>query len=483
MGAIVYQKDSGLGHGIDILGEALGQGIHQRMLQNRFKDINKDLEGQPITPSLLQEIVSKPGGMEYLQTMAPFIAPVLKKQAESAGASDWMKNMMEMFDQGQGDQGDQADTMLQGIVGTPPVSPIEEARMIQNKKAEVPRITPQEELSDTQNIQSDSGVPNTPSAQMSNARGPVEQTKFQQGGLQGTALNPPSETNKPAQQAQEAALPISKGPTGLSTKQMLMMTASPYKEHREFAKAALQMQTAKEKRDFEVNKPFLLSMGALRASLPEKEQALQRIDSALESGEINQFTDWAANRLGLDPLKKTQSQILEAAVKTFFLGDLSTVKGGRINQLLEKNLLFALQNPGKSPAANQEITEALHATVDMQKEKLKEFDHLSNRYESMGREVPRNFDALVDKNLGPYYEKRMGEFESVAKEIRNGKITNNSAATMRRAVNEAKKNPAPEGTAWMVSPDGKIKAVPIERIGTVRDELGGRLVEVPNERR
>ena len=75
--------------------------------------------------------------------------------------------------------------------------------------------------------------------------------------------------------------------------------------------------------------------------------ALERIEDALLSGNIRQFIDWSADQMGLDPLKTTDAQILEAATKELFLSDLSEIAGGRLNQLIERNLLKALTNAGK----------------------------------------------------------------------------------------------------------------------------------------
>ena len=484
MGAIVYQKDSGLNQGLDILGQALGEAIHRRGLQNRFKQINESIKDKPVTTTTLQGILAEPGGAEYLQQMAPFIAPLLKEQAKREGANDWLKSMSSMLAGGEAeDEGDNG-SILEGVTGKAPVSPIAEARSIQNNKS-VPGITAPEAATGTNNNQAISGVPNAPTPLQVNAKAPVEQTEFQQSGKEGMGLNPPSETNAPtaplkagiAQMKKPEALPGTTGPAGLSNQQMLMMAGSPYQEHREFAKAALQMQSGRDKLNFQMNKPFYEEMGKLRVSLPDKEMALERVDTALESGDINQFTDWAAGKLGLDPMKTTQAQILEAAVKTFFLGDLSTLKGGRINQLLEKNLLFALQNPGKSPAANQEITEALHATVDMQKAKLQEYDHITKQYRAIGMLPPSGLDEMVDERLSKFNKKRMNEFETVAKEIRGGKITNNSAVSMRRAVRETRGKPPKEGTVWMLFPKGEVAAIPTEDLSDAVKTGKGRIIE------
>lgn len=501
--AIVYQGDQGLNQGINqatsVLGQVLMQKAQERKLQNQFTQINKKIEGKQFTPTLLQEILAEPGGMQYLQQFGPIIAPVLKEQARSQGASAWLSSAFpDIFPAG----GAQSGPSGQGGPGVspmqdaaPPVSPIQEANLVQKGKDLGPG--PVTAIAEARSAQSDvpdiSGVPSRPPVQDSNRVGPQEQTVYQQGGQAGMGLNPPSEGGDMVRQeqgvmsaAQPNRTPANAKPQGFSNltdDQIVKLAGSPYQEHREIAKV-LQDQAKvrreadqkREERNFKINTPLYESIHSARTALPEKEIALARIDEAIQSGDINRFTDWAADRLGLDPAKTTQAQILESAVKTLFLADLQSLQGGRLNQLIEGNLLKAFQNIGKSPEANQEITETLYAIDDIVRERIKIFDDLSETYDEAGRELPRNADKRIDDILNPFVKDRLSDLTKVRKELREGKVRSNSAVQLRRAERVTKRNPPPEGTKWVLAPNGQIKAVPINQLRAAQDAKG-RIIE------
>ncbi len=493
-----YQKNAGLGEGIGQLGQALSQVIQQRTMQDNFKNITESIKNEELSPTTLQKIISMPGGMDYIRYMAPIFieqersrggvereqertkGKILQEQERARGAKDWMEG--NVLNPAAND-------------AAPEMSPIAVAKTFKNRKAvgNAPvKITPKEERqSASTNIPGISGVPNMPGAEAANAQEPSEQTEFQQGGLPGMGLNPPSETNRPmldvqakAAQAQPNAQPKLAKPTTVPVKepqyskeQLFKMTGSPYKEIREQGKAGLQLHSANEARNLKINKPLYEQVDAIRKTMPNKEMALERIDEALKTGEINRFTDWFAETSGMDFTGSTQSQILASAVKTFFLDDLSLIKGGRVNQLIEKNLLRAFPSAGKSPAANQEIAETLYSMQDILKEKVKIFDRLAEKYESLDKVLPINADRIIEKELSPYVAKRMKELSKVRKEIRSGKITTNTTAQFRRALREVSDTPPPEGSKWVVFPGSDIREVPLDRISAAIKEGHGKILE------
>lgn len=504
--AIVYQKDAGLGQAINQIGSILGGVIQQKTMQNQFNKINEKIKGKEFTTTLLSEILAEPGGMQYLQQFGPIIAPILKEQAKAQGAQGYMTNVLgslfpDIFG-GPGSPSSGAEGGISQMDQAPAPSPIAEANMMQNGGDLGPSrsiVTPKmEQQSASTNVPDISGVPSRPSLENSNRRGPQEQTIYQQGGQGSMGLNPPSERGDMVRQevGQMAAAQPNRVPANAPSAQgfditklnpeqreklALALAGSPYQQHREIAKV-LQDQTKtardldlkREERNFKLNTPLYEGINAARRSIPEKDIALERIDEAIQSGDIRRFTDWAADRLGLDPLKSTQAQILESAVKTLFLNDLQGIQGGRLNQLIEGNLLKSFQNIGKSPAANQEITETLYAIEDIVKERIKIFDKVSETYDKAGRELPRNADKLIDDELNPFVKKKLGELSKVRRELREGKVRSNSAVQMRRAERRTANNPPPEGTKWVLAPNGQVKAVPLSQLKDALDPKKGK---------
>jgi len=503
--AIVYQKDAGLGQAINQLGSVLGGVIQQKTQQNQFNKINEKIKGKEFSTTLLSEILAEPGGMQYLEKFGPIIAPILKEQAKAQGAQGYMNNVLgslfpDIFG-GPGQPGQNAQEsgnpqMNQG----PAPSPIQQADMIQRGAPSRPnQVSAVAEARSAQsNVPDISGVPSRPPLEDSNRRGPLEQTNFDMGGQASQGLNPPQEMGGPLQaqmaaaaQAQPNRTPANAQPTQgfditkLNPEQReklaLALAGSPYSQHREIAKV-LQDQTKnardldlkREERNFKLNTPLFEGINSARRSIPEKDIALERIDEAIQSGDINRFTDWAADRLGLDPLKTSQAQILESAVKTLFLNDLQGIQGGRLNQLIEGNLLKSFQNIGKSPAANQEITETLYAIEDIVKERIKIFDKISETYDKAGRELPRNADKLIDDELNPFVKQKIAELGKVRRELREGKVRSNSAVQMRRAERRIANNPPPDGTKWVLAPNGQVKAVPLSALKDALDPKKGK---------
>lgn len=505
--AIVYQKDAGLGQAIQQVGSILGGVIQQKTQQNQFNKINEKIKGKEFTTTLLSEILAEPGGMAYLQQFGPIIAPILKEQAKAQGANAYMSNVLgSLFPDMFGGPGNPS----QNAVGSgapqmdqaPPVSPIQQADIIQRGAVQSPRGGQVSAVAEARSAQSNvpdiSGVPSRPPLEDSNRRGPLEQTNFDMGGQAAQGLNPPQEggdmmkeqlnvaaaaqPNRTPANAQPAqGFDITKLTPEQREKLALALAGSPYQQHREIAKV-LQDQTKtardldlkREERNFKLNTPLYEGINAARRSIPEKDIALERIDEAIQSGDINRFTDWAADRLGLDPLKTSQAQILESAVKTLFLNDLQGIQGGRLNQLIEGNLLKSFQNIGKSPAANQEITETLYAIEDIVKERIKIFDKISENYDKAGRELPRNADKLIDDELNPFVKQKLAELGKVRRELREGKVRSNSAVQMRRAERRTANNPPPEGTKWVLAPNGQVKAVPLSALKDALDPKKGK---------
>jgi len=444
--AIVYQSDKGLNEGISSAGNYLGQALmqagEQRQQQRQQQGIASIIQEGGINEGTLAKILAAPGGSAFLQQIGPTLAILLKEQARSGGADNFLSGI---FNQGQPSQ--------------PTLSPIQEAEQAQSNNSSI------------------SGVPGVPGQADSNRAGPLEQTLYQQGGNQAEGVNPPEETSTPGAKGL-------KDFSKLTDNALVNLAASPYKEHQNAAKAEQDRRAednkrvaAREERAYEGNKEFIKEVNKVRSSFPEKEIALSRIEDAIQSGDVNRFTDWAADVLGFEPGKGNAAQIMQSAVKELFLADLKTLPGGRINQLIEGNLLKALPGLGKSEAANQEITETLYTIKDIEKERVRLFDEMDDLYESQGKELPRTAQKQVEKKLAPFVTKKINELNKTRSELKEGKVKTNAAVKFRKAQRTASESPPPEGTQWVLSPEGAIKAVPDAEVEKwTSKEVGGRLL-------
>lgn len=191
--------------------------------------------------------------------------------------------------------------------------------------------------------------------------------------------------------------------------------------------AKLQNQNTQDyqKRSFDVNKPLYEEMEGARRVLDSQRIALQRIEDAIQTGQISRFWNSFMKKFGFDMFRTSPNQILEAANKEFFMGDLKQLAGGRINQFLEKNLLSALPQVQYSPKANQEIVNTLKVIQEIKEKKLQLFDELNNKYAEKGRELPRNAANIIQKQLEHFADnkiKELKEFRNSTQESTDNKV-------------------------------------------------------------
>lgn len=168
-----------------------------------------------------------------------------------------------------------------------------------------------------------------------------------------------------------------------------------------------------QKRSFEINKRLYDEMEGHRSVVDNQRIALKRMEDAIQTGQISRFWNSFMKKFGLDMFRTSPSQILDAANKEFFMGDLKQLVGGRINQFLEKNLINALPQAQYSPKANQEIVNTLKAIQEIKEEKLRLFDALNNKYVEKGKELPRNAGNIIQNQLEKFAEKKIKELEDL----------------------------------------------------------------------
>ena len=235
-------------------------------------------------------------------------------------------------------------------------------------------------------------------------------------------------------------------------------------------------RSEKESRNFQRNKPLFEKTEKVRNSEFKEELALTRLEDSLASGQITPFVDWAMGELGLEPGKTTEAQVLESAAKELFMGNLEGVTGIRFNQFLEKILRDAGPNLGKSPEANQEFLEAAYIAADVKAKYVEEFDKLEEQFDKKGLELPKNASKLIQDKIRPYEAAKIKEYNKIKKEIKEGKVLSNTGIKMRQARRSIQDNPPPEGSKWIMDPQGQIKAIPFGLLNEAK-KSGGRVLD------
>lgn len=166
-----------------------------------------------------------------------------------------------------------------------------------------------------------------------------------------------------------------------------------------------------EQRAFERNKKYLEKTDEERMSMPKKKLALIQMQAALESGDFESLRNTVADYTGLEFLKTAPAQSVNAAIKEYLIGDLASLTG-RPNQFIERQITKALVSPQYAKEANQVILEGLQGLQRLKDREINLVSELEEKYTEQGKEIPRNFQRIVQKKL----EKEVREFEEGYKE-------------------------------------------------------------------
>ena len=240
--------------------------------------------------------------------------------------------------------------------------------------------------------------------------------------------------------------------------------------------------TESDKRAFEENKQYYDTMNKRRQELPAQQATLLSIrDALIKSGgnirKIRNFIATYAPQEAQDYIKDANAQQLTSFVKDLFVTDLKGLPGGsRLNQLIEKNLLSALQSPGKTEESNQKITEFQQYKQDVLEKELEIYDRMKGQYLEIGREPPRDLQQKVHDQLKPYVIEKQNELIQTYKDIDNGKFKSPQMLNMPFAKAQIKDNPPKEGFTWIMDLKGNPVQAPNNELDVWLNG-GGKLIK------
>ena len=181
-------------------------------------------------------------------------------------------------------------------------------------------------------------------------------------------------------------------------------------------KAALAKE--REARSYDRNKKYLERISERASGLQQESLALSQMRGALESGD---FTSWR-NALGEllpgklgEGVKTGSAQIVNAAAKQYLM---SSLKGltGRPNQFIEQQITKALINPLYRDAANELILDGLEGLKNLSAREVEIAEQLEEKYIDAGKEIPRNFQQMVRKQLKKETDAFNKEYEQKVRE-------------------------------------------------------------------
>jgi hypothetical protein len=125
--------------------------------------------------------------------------------------------------------------------------------------------------------------------------------------------------------------------------------------------------------------PFLIEQREGTRKLDEKRLNLAVINDAVASQTTpERFWNFFAQKTGNEDLFTAEGAKLSSGAKGFFFDDLESLKGGRINQFLERTLKSALQSAGKSKEANEIIGAIQQSKIDLAQASINNAERVSN---------------------------------------------------------------------------------------------------------
>jgi hypothetical protein len=476
---LMYQKDSGLNQGIQQVGSILGgvlmQQAQERNRQEAFKNINEKIKDRPLDMTLLQEILSQPQGMQYLQAALPFLEHQLKGQATTMAAQAKREANQSFFDTA-------LDTVLQqsdpnrGYAGVSFMSPIQEAATLQQSKSSPPTFARSTAtLSPDSNVPSVSGVPSTPPTVDSNRVGPREQTIYQQGGQSSMSLNPPQEV-VPMTQGQPSNRPMSQQEkidslTPQQRQQLaLNLARSDDPSHREFAKILNDQAKEERNEDREIRKenraeiakysePFK-DISKLKTSVNKLEKAKELITKgkvSLDENQIRSLANAALGDIGFDQVEryfKTENEKLLFALMREFI---QTKEIGGSNPSTREMLVTLSTLPSGMTDKTTNLT-LINGLLEEANSKLAKAEDIQDMRKS-GRQY----------SFGEFQERAEAAAERRVKELRPNFEKEEKIARYQQQLKGEKPR---KGFIWVATPDGEIAQVPAKNRAIVERDGG-----------
>jgi hypothetical protein len=207
------------------------------------------------------------------------------------------------------------------------------------------------------------------------------------------------------------------------------------------------------------NTAFLDSVDQIEKDMPTTEFSLAMMEDALHNADKwAAFKDRIAEATGFPGFKSAAGTELDSAIKSYFLGDLSSIKGGRPNIFIEKQLRDAYPRAGQDPISNQKILLGMKMKEDISRKLIEKTRELEDKYISEKKHLPSRFEQVVKKEVRPEIE----EIEQKAiKTLRSlSKIEENRDAIFRSKLKS--------GEILMMSPDGSPFAIPKKEMDAYR---------------
>lgn len=185
----------------------------------------------------------------------------------------------------------------------------------------------------------------------------------------------------------------------------------------ERAKTQEKRRIAEEEREFlpkkeyiqhaaKENIAFLDDISQIEKDLPTTEFSLAMVEDSLgNANKWSAFKDMLAEKSGFAGFRSASGAELDSGIKNYFLGDLTSIKGGRANQFLEKQIRDAYPKAGQDPISNQKIQIGMKMKEQINRLKVEKTRELESQFLDKQGYLPSGFKSLVNKSIKSEVEK------------------------------------------------------------------------------
>jgi len=209
------------------------------------------------------------------------------------------------------------------------------------------------------------------------------------------------------------------GPQGISDENILAISALDPNIARllQGQKESAQKRSEKlEERSFRRNESFLKKIDEQAMSQPQMDLAIGQMEGAIEAGDFGSWRNVVGDLTGFEFLKNSTAQTVNSASKEFLMSALSDLTG-RPNMFIEKQITKAIIHPQYTDEANKMIFAGLKHLNDLRKARTAATLQLEEKFTDEGKEIPRNFQKLVQKKMEPLIQNFEEDYRRQLKDL------------------------------------------------------------------
>lgn len=216
-----------------------------------------------------------------------------------------------------------------------------------------------------------------------------------------------------------------------------------------------------QKQEAQRTSEFIKKVDQIKDDQPTTQFALQMMSDALDNaGGWAAAKDLMADKTGYEGFRSASGAALDSAIKSYFIGDLTSIKGGRPNVFIEKQIRSAYPKAGLDPIANQKIMVGLQLKEKINNSLVNETQKIRDHYMKKQRYLPAGFKEMVYEKIRPQVEKYEKDSISTLKNLSDIESQRDQLLRTKLMRNEV----------LMMSPEGKPFAANKKEVAALKEQ-------------